>query len=77
MSYFIKLRGEENLSSNLFNKSFVYLIFEQGQCISVHARVLSIVINGVGEAVTGGSLREKLFLETYSQALIFNSIFIG
>ena len=54
-----------NLSSELFNESFVSLIFEYGQSISLCARVLSIVIDGVEQAVTGGSLRQnaKKFFE--------------
>ena len=35
------------------------MIFEQGQSISLCVRVLSVVINGVEQAVTGGSLRHS------------------
>ena len=42
----------------MFNESFVSLIFESGQRVSLPARGLSIVINGVGQAVTGGSVRQ-------------------
>ena len=42
-----KNTGGRNLSSKLFKGSFVSLIFKQGQSISLRARVLSIVLNGV------------------------------
>ena len=57
ISNFLKMRGEENYPGNFFNESFVSLIFEYGQRVFLHARVLSIVMNGVYEAVTDGSLR--------------------
>ena len=53
------MRGEENYPANIFFKSFVSLIFENAQGVSRHAQVLSIVIDGVDQAVTVGSLQHS------------------
>ena len=50
---------ERNLSSKLFNESFLSLIFKQGLRVSLYVRVLSFVIDGVDQAVTGGRLRHS------------------
>ena len=64
---FYKIEGGGNLSSKAFNGSFISLIFKQGQWVALHAQVLSIVIDGVDQAVTGGSLRHRYNNRTFVQ----------
>ena len=76
------MRGGENLSSELINESLVSLVFKQGQSMSLCARVLSIEVNGVEQAFTGGSLRhsrgeksEDSALNTVNEGISFNLAF--
>ena len=57
--YYHRNEGAGKLSSKLFNESFVSIIFENGQCVSLRAQVVSVVIDGVEQPVTGGSLRHS------------------
>ena len=58
--YFLyKIEGGENLSIKMFNEKFVILIFKWGQSISLRSRFLSVVVDGVQQAITGGSLRHS------------------
>ena len=66
----------------MFNESFVSLIFGKGQRVSMHARVLSIVFDGVDQAVTGGSWRhsrlegtEYSILYTINESIAFDLVF--
>ena len=45
-------------SSALFNNGSISLVFKEGQSVSLGVWVLPIVVDGVYQAVTGGSLRQ-------------------
>ena len=51
--------GEEIYAANYLMKVLSVLIFEEGQSISLCSRGLTIVVDGVEQAVTGGSLRQS------------------
>ena len=55
---FYKNEGGRNLFIEIVNESFVSLFFKSGQCVSLHARVLSVLVDRVDQAVTGSSLRQ-------------------
>ena len=56
---FYKMREGGSLTSKKSTESFVSSIFEKGQRVFLCASVLSIVINGTDQVVTGGILRHS------------------